>query len=47
MVISRPFIFSITARITSMGQGEPAMIPVRMWDRSYFAGFLRAPPARR
>ncbi len=40
MVISRPFIFSITARITSMGQGDPAMIPVRMWDRSYFDGFL-------
>ncbi len=40
MVISRPFIFSITARITSMGQGDPAMIPVRMWDRSYFEGFF-------
>ena len=34
MVISVMCIFSTTSRITAIGQGEPAMMPVRMWEKS-------------
>ena len=34
MVTSRMFIASMTRRITSIGQGAPAMMPVRSDDRS-------------
>src|SRR5512138_2979939 len=34
MVISRMFIFSMTARMVGTGQGEPAMIPVRRLEKS-------------
>jgi len=37
MVTSRMFIVSLTRRITSIGQGAPAMMPVRSDDRSNFA----------
>jgi hypothetical protein len=34
MVTSRMFILSMTRFITSIGQGLPAMMPVRRLDRS-------------
>ena len=34
MTISGMCIFSTTSRITAMGQGLPAMMPVRMWLKS-------------
>ena len=36
MVISVMCILSTTSRMTLMGQGEPAMMPVRMWEKSVF-----------
>ncbi len=37
MTISGMCIFSTTSRITAMGQGLPAMMPVRMWAKLVFA----------
>ena len=37
MVTSRMFIWSMTRRITSIGQGAPAMMPVRSDVRSKLA----------
>ena len=34
MVTSPMFIFALTCFITSIGQGDPAMIPVRRVERS-------------
>ena len=34
MVISLMCILLTTSCITAMGQGEPAMMPVRMWEKS-------------
>ena len=36
MVISEMFIWSITWRMTSMGHGEPAMMPVLSDEKSNF-----------
>ena len=37
MQISGMCIFSTTSCITFTGQGDPAMMPVRMWEKSVFS----------